>query len=145
MKNAARGNQPWYVKGVGAEVVGVRDAARALVLAGDKGVPGERYIVSDRFMEMRQILEVAAEAAGTPPPRYAVPVTALSAGGIIGEQLARMLRKDLRLTRTSIRLMHIMTALDHSKSTRELGWEPRPIEEALREAVEFFTTRRPSQ
>lgn len=145
VKNAARGKQSWYASGVGAEVVGVRDAARALVLAGEHGTPGERYIVSDRFMEMREVLEVAAKATGADPPRLGIPVGVLAVGGLLGEHAARLLRKDIRLTRTCIRLMHIMTPLDHSKATRDLGWEPRPTEEAIRAAAVFFTTRRTAE
>jgi dihydroflavonol-4-reductase len=34
--------------------------------------------------------------------------------------------------------MHIMTPLDHSKATRELGWRPRPTPDAIVEAARFF-------
>jgi dihydroflavonol-4-reductase len=32
--------------------------------------------------------------------------------------------------------------LDHSKAVRELGWEPRPVEESIREAARFWNTMR---
>jgi dihydroflavonol-4-reductase len=145
VRNAARGDQSWYVRGVNAEVVGVRDAARALVLAGEHATPGERYIVSERYIGTRELLDLAADATGAPRPRWGIPVAALSAGGFIGELLARFSHRDIRLTRTCVRLMHIMTPLDHGKATRELGWEPEPIEKAIHEAAEFFTRSRRSQ
>lgn len=142
VKGAARGRQPWYVRGVAAETVDVRDAARALVLAGERGAVGERYAVAAEHLEMRRLLEVAAQSTGAPPPRYGIPVGLLSAGGLVGENIARLLRRDLRLTRTSIRLMHVMTPVDHTKATRDLGWHPRPVEQSIRDAAAFFTTRR---
>lgn len=139
INNVVRGRQSWYVRGAASEVVGVRDAARALVLAGDCGRPGERYIVSERFITMRALLDLAADAAGAPRPRWGIPIGPLRVAGLIGEAAGRVTGRDFRLTRTSVRLTHIMTPLDHGKATRELGWEPEPIEAAIREAAEFFS------
>ncbi len=44
------GKAPFYFQGIGQEVVGIEDAAEAMILASDKGRVGERYIISDRFM-----------------------------------------------------------------------------------------------
>jgi dihydroflavonol-4-reductase len=38
--------------------------------------------------------------------------------------------------------MHVMTPLDHGKAVRELGWEPGPAPDAIREGVEWFLARR---
>ncbi|PPJ10476.1 NAD-dependent dehydratase [Nocardia nova] len=139
---AARGKLPFYVRGAGAEVVGVRDAAEALVLAGDRGTPGHRYIVSAGFRETRELLNLAAAVTGATPPKYGIRRPVLAVAGVLGELVARLTGRDIRATRTTLRLMHIMTPLDHSKAERELGWTPRPIEEAITDAARFFTRRR---
>ena len=144
VRDAARGRQRWYVRGVGSEVVGIRDAARALVLAGERGTPGERYIVSERYLANRALYDLAAAATGARRPRWGIPLGVLRVAGVVGDLAARLVRRDLKLTSTSVRLLHIMTPLDHGKATRELGWEPAPIETAIREAAEFFT-RRPEE
>ncbi|PRC62751.1 NAD-dependent dehydratase, partial [Mycobacterium sp. ITM-2017-0098] len=51
---------------------------------------------------------------------------------------------DTMLTPLNIRLMHIMTPLDHAKAVRELGWHPRPTSEAIEAAAHFFTGPRRS-
>lgn len=139
---AARGKLPFYVRGAGAEVVGVRDAAEALVLAGERGRPGHRYIVSAGFHDTRELLDLAAAVTGAAAPKYGIPRPVLAVAGVLGELVARLTGKDIRATRTTLRLMHIMTPLDHSKAERELGWTPRPIEEAITDAARFFTRRR---
>ena len=53
-----------------------------------------------------------------------------------------MLRKDSVVTPTSVRLMHIQSALDHSKATRELGWEPAPTADSIRAAARWFLDQR---
>jgi len=60
---------PFYVGGWTGEAVGVEDAAAALILAAEKGRNGERYIISERFMSVRELYATAADAAGVDPPR----------------------------------------------------------------------------
>lgn len=144
---AVRGKLPFYIDGAQAEVVGVRDAADALILAGERGRPGERYIVSERFMTAREIYQTACAAVGVTPPQRGVPIRALAAAAVPSAWLARLRRRDTRLTPLTIRLMHIMSPMDHSKAERELGWRPAPTTDALAEAAEFFVgnRRRPAE
>lgn len=139
---AARGKLPFYVRGAGAEVVDIRDAARALVLAGTRGRPGERYIISAGWRRTRDLHDLAASVTGAPPARYGLPPALLQIAGIVGELTARLRGRDIRVTRTTMRLMHTMTPLDHSKAERELGWRPRPIEDTITDAARFFTRKR---
>lgn len=139
---AVRGKLPFYIAGAGAEVVGVEDAAAALLLAARHGRVGERYIVSERFMSARDIYRCACAAVGVAPPRVGVPLSVMAALGAVGETVARRRGRDTRLTRISVRLMHIMSPMDHGKAVRELGWRPRPATDAIAEAAHFFRDRR---
>lgn len=139
---AVRGKLPFYIDGAQAEVVGIDDAAQALILAGDRGRPGERYIVAERTMSARQIYQTACAAVGIAPPRYGVPIRLLAGAAVVSDRIAALRGRDTRLTPVSIRLMHIMSPMDHSKAERELGWRPAPTTEALADAARFFTTRR---
>jgi dihydroflavonol-4-reductase len=38
--------------------------------------------------------------------------------------------------------MHIQSALDHSKATRELGWQPAPTADSIRAAVRWYLKQR---
>jgi len=135
---AAAGKMPFYVKGMAMEVVGIEDAARALVLAADKGRVGERYIISERFITARELYETAADAAGARRPRFGIPLKVMYALGFSGDVVAKALRRDMLLSRLSVRLMHIMSPMDHRKAERELGWHPEPIHDAIRKAVVFY-------
>lgn len=139
---AARGKMPAYVRGAAMEVVPVRDAARAFVLAEQRGRPGERYIISERMMPIRETLAIAAEAGGVSPPRFGVPIAVLRVVAAIGGLVARVRRVDSTISLTTVRLMHVMSALDHGKATRELGWEPGSTPDAIRGAVAFFAAER---
>jgi dihydroflavonol-4-reductase len=135
---AALGKIPAYVKGVSTEVVGVEDVAEAFLLAGERGRIGERYIISETFMPMREMLEIAAAAVGAKPPRIGVPLPALYAVGATMGMASRILRRDLPMNTTGVRLLHIMSPADHSKAMRELGWNPRPAADSIRAAARFY-------
>jgi nucleoside-diphosphate-sugar epimerase len=138
IKAAALGKMPMYVKGVSTEVVGIEDVADAFLLAGDRGRIGERYIISETFMPMRQMFETAATAVGAKPPRFGVPLAMLYAVGWVMGAASRVLRRDISMNVAGVRLLHIMSAADHSKATRELGWQPSPAAESIKRAARFY-------
>ncbi len=138
VKAAALGKMPVYVKGVRTEVVGIEDVADAFLLAAERGRVGERYIISESYMPMREMFETAASAVGAKPPRFGVPLALLYAVGWIMGTASKVLRRDLSMNVTGVKLLHIMSAADHSKATRELGWQPRPTAESIKRAAQFY-------
>ena len=120
------------------EAVGVDDAARAMILAAEHGRVGERYLISEKMISNAEVVRIAAEAAGVPAPTKSIPLPVSYALAIAGSAKARLRGTDERLSLGSLRLMRAEAAVDHSKATRELGWEPRPVEESIREAARFW-------
>lgn len=139
---AAGGKVPFYVKDAANEVVGIEDAAGALLLAAEKGRIGERYIVSERMFSARELAETAASAVGARPPKFGVPLRVMYALGYFGDVLRTVLRRDMKLCSLSVRLLHIMPPMDHGKAERELGWRPAPVHDAIRRAAVFYTEQR---
>jgi nucleoside-diphosphate-sugar epimerase len=123
------------------ELVGIEDAARALILAAEKGRVGERYIISERFISARELYGTAAGAGGARPPRVGISLKVMYALGFGGDVAATVLRRDMLLSTLSVRLMHIMSPMDRGKSQRELGWHPEPIQDSIRRALAFYRTR----
>jgi dihydroflavonol-4-reductase len=135
---AAFGKVPFVMDGIQLEVVGVDDAARAMILAAERGRNGERYVISEKMMTNRDIVRIAAEEAGTPVPRRSIPVPALYAMAAMGSLKARFKGTNEHLTLPSVRLMRAEAELDHGKASEELGWQPRPVEESIRAAARFW-------
>ena len=139
LREVVRGRMSVHVRGAGAEVVDVRDAAEAMVLAGERGRVGARYVVAAGFWSSRDLHDLAASYAGRPPARWGIPVPALAAAAHVATLLDRVRGREGRLTPTTVRLMHVWTPLDASTTRAELGWAPRPVEETVRDAVAFFS------
>jgi nucleoside-diphosphate-sugar epimerase len=138
VKMAAFGKVPVFVRGVSTEVVGVEDVADAFLLAGECGRIGERYIISETYMSMQEMFETAAIAVGARPPRLGVPLVVVKAAGHAVSLVGRLLRRDLPLNATGVRLLYTTSPADHSKATRELGWNPRPTADSIRRAAQFY-------
>lgn len=139
---AAFGKTPVYLRGVGAEVVGIDDAAAALVLAAEHGRSGERYIVSESYMSQREMFTVAAGAVGARPPRFGVPMALVYACGWLSGISNRLFGTDFPMTFTSARLLALTSPADHGKATRDLGWKPAPTSDSIRRAAQFYVDRR---
>ena len=88
-----------------------------------------------------QALAIDSTFGGALYIRGLITASSLRNGSPTGALLGRVLRRDTPVTLTSVRLLHHTSPLDHSKATRELGWQPRPATEAIARAAEFYVER----
>lgn len=122
----------------GAPTVDIRDVADAALLAEQYGTAGERYIIANEFISNRDLYELAA-AAGTGAKITVIPYGVAYAIAWVAEAIQKLLRiKDYKLSVDAIYLSNVFQAMDHSKASRELHWQPRPIRETVRDAVAWF-------
>jgi dihydroflavonol-4-reductase len=135
---AAFGKLPFVMSGIELEAVGVDDAARAMILAAEHGRAGERYLISEKMISNADVVRIAAEAAGVRPPTKSIPLPMSYVLATVGSVKAKLRGTDELLSLGSLRLMRAEAPVDHSKAIRELGWEPRPVEESIREAARFW-------
>lgn len=139
---AVFGKLPFGMRNIHLEAVGVDDAARAMVLAAEHGRNGERYLISERMTTNAEVVRIAADEAGVSPPARSISVPTLYALGALGSLKARLAGKDAELSLKSVRMMRAETEVDHGKAVRELGWQPRPVEESIRQAARFWMSQR---
>jgi dihydroflavonol-4-reductase len=142
---AVFGKLPFLMNGIQLEVVGVDDAARAMILAAERGRIGERYLVSERMIALNDVVRIAADEAGMPPPQRTISVPTLYALAAMGTLRARLTGKDAELSLKSVRMMRAEAEVDSGKAKRELGWQPRPVEESIREAARFWAALKSAQ
>jgi dihydroflavonol-4-reductase len=73
-----------------------------------------------------------------PAPTTSMPLAMSWTLAGLGSLKARLKGTDEQLSLGSLRLMRAEAPVDCSKARRELGWEPRPVEESIREAARFW-------
>lgn len=136
--DAACGRTPAYVD-TGLNLVHVDDVAQGHLLAFERGVVGERYILGGRNMTLQEILTEIARISGQKPPRVKLPHNLVLPIAYLSEAWAWLTNgPEPRATVDGVRLSKKYMFFSIEKARRELGFNPRPVEEALKDAVEWF-------
>jgi dihydroflavonol-4-reductase len=124
-------------------LVDVEEIARMHLVALERGVPGERYILGGENLTLKQILDRLAAITGLPSPRLKVPHAVAMAFAFFDETVTGKLRgKDPRATVEAVRMGRKMMFASSAKAERELGLRVMSVEGALRAAVEWFVANR---
>jgi nucleoside-diphosphate-sugar epimerase len=119
----------------GFGVVYVDGVASGHLLAAERGGDGERYILSDRHVSVRELAQAVVRAAhrGRVPPTLPRPVAEALAA--VGEPIARALGKPPLMPRGQLHFFLWDAVPDSGKAQEELGWEPTLLEDGLAAAV----------
>ena len=117
-------------------LVDVRDVAAGLVLAMQRGQIGHRYVLGGEDISLRRLLEVMGTISGRKALRVPIPAGIAQVAAVIMEFFADHVTHRLpEATVEAVRIALRSKPLSIEKSRRELGYAPRPIEAALREAI----------
>jgi dihydroflavonol-4-reductase len=123
----------------GLNLVDVVDCAQGHLLAMEKAVPGERYILGGENLTLKQILDKLAAITGLPSPKVKLPYAVAYATGVVDTLVSgTIMRREPRVTLDSVRMGRKKMFITSAKAERELGWNPGPVDGALRRAVEWF-------
>ncbi len=137
IRDAIRRRLPAVPPG-GMTLVHVDDVAAGHLAAFDRGTPGERYLLTDGYASMRELLSVAVEEAGRGwvPPTLPVPLA--KAMATTGEAVSRLIRRPPLLGAGQLHFLLWQARADSSKAQAELGVEFTPWEEGIRSTVRWM-------
>ena len=125
---------PAYVDGA-LNIVDVRDVAQGHLLADERGVPGERYILSGRNFTLDRLFADLSRISGVDAPELKLPGPVVLAALAAGKRLGIKLPTEPDEVRSAMQWW----TFRNTKAKRELGFAPRPHEETLVEAVRWQT------
>ena len=138
---AATGRIPAYLD-TGLNVVHVEDVAAGHLLAHRVGAVGERYILGGRNMTLAEILTEIAALAGRKAPTIKLPHGLVLPVAMVVEGWARLTGGgEPFVTIDAVRMAKKRMFYSTAKAERELGYAPRPPEEGLRDALDWFRAR----
>jgi len=136
--DAASGRMPAYVD-TGLNLVHVDDVAVGHLLALEHGKKGDRYILGACDMTLKEIFCTIAAITGQVPPKICLPRPLLFPIAYVSEAWAQLVtRREPRVTLNGVRLARKKMFFSTEKARRFLGFNPRPVEEALDDAVTWF-------
>jgi nucleoside-diphosphate-sugar epimerase len=119
-------------------IVHVDDLATAMILAADKGKPGEHYIISAGDLTTREMFTLLSQQTSIPAPRE-VPKPLVRLAGNLLDPIGRLLKWQPPLSRERVHYIYDRCVrVDATKACQELDWHPRSVSETLREIVELM-------
>jgi dihydroflavonol-4-reductase len=136
-----QGRMPAYVR-TGLNLIDVEDVARGHILAWRKGRTGERYILGNRNLSLKEMLEMLGAITGKRAPRIAIPHAIPLAVAFIDEKILARLGKKPQVSLYAVQMSKKSMYYNSSKAVNELGLPQNRIEAALEKAVRWFEENR---
>ena len=132
-----KGTLKYFVDGA-YNFVDVRDVAAGHILACEKGVSGECYILSGERVEVKNILSVMEEATGIKNSCKKVPymLAKLSAGAASVYYIAA--KKRPLFTVYSLKVLYSNSQVCCDKARKELGYKYRSVKESIGDSIVWF-------
>lgn len=114
----------------------VDDTARGHLLAMEKGVAGESYIIAGPIYTFQETFEMAEKITGIKAPRLKASPGMMRAMSKVMGVVGAVVPLPETYSAESLRVVAGVTYIgSNEKARRELGFNPRPLEEGLRETL----------
>jgi dihydroflavonol-4-reductase len=137
MLSVLRGRLPVMVESR-ISLVDIDDCARGHLLAAERGVPGERYLLSGFTTTVSGALDLASQILGRSVDVRILPLWTTRLGAGVVEVVARTRGRPPRFCREMVRVISHGHAYDGSRATRDLGLVYSIPADTIRRMVEWF-------
>jgi dihydroflavonol-4-reductase len=132
-----QGRMPAYVD-TGLNFVDVRDVAQGHILALEKGVGGDRYILGNANLSLKAVLNLLGEITGRKPPKYQLPLWLPLGVAWVDEKILGSLGKTPSVPIDGVRMSQQKMFYNPSKAVETLGLPQTEVALALTDAVDWF-------
>jgi len=120
---------------LGMNMVHVEDVAAGVLLALDKGKPGEAYNLGSQITTMRELITTLAGVAGKKPPKRSLPTGLLKAVAPAGPVVGKLMGQPPNMRELISSADGVTFWAKHDKAIADLGYAPRGLETGLREML----------
>jgi len=129
----------WAYIETGMNLIDVDDVAIGHVRAMERGRIGERYILGNRNLSLREIFEILSRLTGLPTPRVKIPRQAILPLAYANRWIADYITHQTpRIPLEGVKMAKYRMHYDSSKALRELALPQTPVEIALEKAIRWF-------
>ena len=119
--------------------VDVRDVARGMIAACERGRRGERYILGGHNLPYRDLWALISKVAGTRPLALTIPRPLALPVGWIGDLRQALTGREADINSVTIRYAYLDGyKFTSAKAERELGYRISPLEPAIADAISWF-------
>ncbi len=122
----------------GYDFVDVRDVANGIISCCEKGLPGECYILSNRYYTIREVLDMLYKVTGKRKIKTILPYWFVKTTANLAEIYYRILRQPPLYTPYSIYTLSTKTFFSHAKASKYLGYTTRDMNITLADTVSWL-------
>ena len=133
----ANGRLTACVKG-GYDFVDVRDVADGILNACNKGKKGECYILSNRYVEIKELLDIVSEASHMRKIKTVFPMWFAKATAPLSELYYSLLKQPPLYTRYSLYTLTSNSNFSNEKAKNELGYINRDLRETITDTLKWL-------
>ncbi len=120
------------------DFVDVRDVVEAHINAMERGESGQAYLLPGHRVGVREYRRLIQDACNTCSREIYVPIKLAQIFAPMAEWFYRISKTRPRFTRYSIDTLMSNSVVSGSKAAEVLGFQPRPIEETVRDSVKWW-------
>ncbi len=128
---------PGLVDG-GSSLADVRDVAKVMIAAAEKGKRGDRYIAAGSLATMKDIAKEVEKASGIKAPTMTMPSWLALSIANLSEKWSGLTGSKNPMPPAGIRTLMEKAQLSSAKAEQELGATFRPLEETIRDTVAWY-------
>jgi len=122
----------------GLNIIAVEDCARGHILAESKGRVGQKYILGNTNLTLRDIFLMLKDISGMPVPKVRLPYTPILLAAYLNEAFSQVTGREPLIPLAGVQMAAKYMYFDSSKAMRELGLPQTPVKEAFVRAVDWF-------
>jgi len=122
----------------GLNLISVEDVAEGHLLAAAKGRTGERYILGNENLTLREILAVLSRITGLGAPTLQVPYFLALSAALASGMASRITNRQPAIPLEGVRMAKKKMFFSSAKALRELDLPQSSVSDALSEAVDWF-------
>jgi len=125
----------------GGNFCDVREVARAHIQAWQRGTAGHRYLLGGEFARYLQVIGMAGKILGRPVPTAPTPGWILMTAARITSALAAVTGREPDLTPEAVAIAMRDIRCDSGKAQRELDYRIVPLQDMVRDTLEWMTAK----
>jgi dihydroflavonol-4-reductase len=123
----------------GYDFVDVRDVVDAAIASIENGRSGEQYILSGKWLSLATLSRMVGQISGAATPRMVAPAFLAHLGLPFIRLWAALAGSHPLYTAESLEILKYSSELISSEKARqELGHDPRPVGETLKDTFAWF-------
>ena len=125
------------IKG-GYDFVDVRDVVDGIISCVDKGTSNECYILSNRYVSIKELLDTLHDISGRKKIKTYLPLWFIKPLAPLAETYYKIVKTKPLFTSYSLYTLNSNANFSHEKADKELGYKTRPIKDTLKDTYDWL-------